>query len=84
LNIEYYVKPDFRPPTTDGELEKLESSVIDEYISELRNQCHREQQYKESMLWRARMMNDNQLYRQAQQQKTASCTKLNDLIRAYG
>jgi DnaJ family protein B protein 12 len=83
LNIDYYVKRDFHVPQTDAELETLESSVTDEYISDLRHKCHREQQYKESMLWRARMMNDNQLYRQAQQQKTPSCTKLNDLIRGY-
>jgi hypothetical protein len=29
------------------------------------------------------MMNDNNLYRQAQQHATPSCTKLNDLIRSY-
>jgi len=64
-NVEYYVKPDFRPPRTDAELNKLESSVIDEYVSDLRQQCYREKQYKESLMWRARMMNDDNLYRQA-------------------
>jgi hypothetical protein len=29
------------------------------------------------------MMNDDKLYRQAQQQTTASCTKLNDFIRGH-
>jgi predicted DNA-binding protein (UPF0278 family) len=57
--------------------------VIDEYVSDLRQRCQREQQYKESLLWRARMMNDENLYRQAQQHTTPSCTKLNDLIRSY-
>ncbi|CAF3336913.1 unnamed protein product [Rotaria socialis] len=79
-NIEYYVKPDFRPPKTNNELDKFESSVVDEYLSDLRHQCYREQQYKESMIWRARMMNDNQLYKQAQNQGTPSCTKLNDFV----
>ena len=32
------------------------------------------------MIWRARMMNDNDLYRQAQRQGTPSCTKLNDFV----
>ena len=82
--IEYYVKPDFRQPKTQADLDSLESSVIDEYVSDLRQRCHREQQYKESLLWRARMMNDQNLYRQAQQHTTPSCTKLNDLIRNYG
>lgn len=81
--IQYYVKPDFRPPKGDSELDKLEASVIEEYISDLRHQCYREQQYKESMLWRARMMNDNALYRQAQQQTTPSCTKLNNFLHSY-
>jgi hypothetical protein len=80
-NIEYYVKSDFRVPTTNAELDRLESSVMDEYVSDLRQQCYREQQHKESLLWRARMMNDNSLYRQAQQLTTPSCTKLNKLIR---
>jgi len=78
--VEYYVKPDFRQPKTNVELDKFESSVVDEYVSELRHQCYREQQYKESMMWRARMMNDNELYRQAQKQGTPSCTKLNDFV----
>jgi predicted DNA-binding protein (UPF0278 family) len=83
LKVEYYVKPDFQPPRAGGELDRFESSVIDEYVSDLRQRCQREQQYKESLLWRAKMMNDANLYRQAQQQTTASCTKLNDLIRGY-
>jgi DnaJ family protein B protein 12 len=78
--IEYFVKPDFRPPKTDAELDKFESSIIDEYVSDLRHQCYREQQYKESMMWRARMMNDDALYRQAQRQGTSSCNKLNDFV----
>jgi DnaJ family protein B protein 12 len=81
-NIDYYVKADFRPPKTNSELDKFESSVVDEYVSELRHQCYREQQYKESMMWRARMMNDNDLYRQAQKQGTPSCTKLNDFVQS--
>ena len=82
-NIQYYVKSDFRPPKTDAELDKFESSVIDEYISDMRHQCYREQQYKESMLWQARMMNNMKMYRQAEQQSTPSCTKLNNFVRGY-
>ncbi|UJR16168.1 hypothetical protein I4U23_003078 [Adineta vaga] len=82
-NIQYYVKPDFREPSTITELDRFESSVIDEHISDLRNQCYREQQHKESMLWRARMMNDNGLYRRGQQLTTPSCTKLNQFVRDY-
>jgi DnaJ family protein B protein 12 len=80
-NVEYYVKPDFRQPKPASELDKFETSVIDEYVSDLRHQCYREQQYKESMMWRARMMNDNELYHQAQRQGTPSCTKLNDFVK---
>jgi len=80
-NIEYYVKPDFRTPKSQSDLDKFESSVVDEFVSDLRHQCYREEQYKESMMWRARMMNDQQLYRQAQKQGTPSCSKLNDFVR---
>lgn len=79
-NIEYYVKPDFRPPKTTAELDKFEAAIVDEFVSEIRHQCYREQQYKESMLWRARMMNDNELYREAQRQGTPSCTRLNNFV----
>jgi DnaJ family protein B protein 12 len=78
--VEYYVKPDFRLPTTNTEINRFESSIVDEYVANLRNQCYREQQYKESLSSRARMMNNNELYRQAQKQTTPSCTKLNDFI----
>ena len=79
-HIEYYVKSDFRPPKTNAELDKFELSVVDEYVSDLRHQCYREHQYKESMIWRARMMNDNNLYRQARNQGTPSCIKLNNFV----
>lgn len=49
----------------------------------MRHQCYREEQYKESMLWRARMTNDKNLYNQAQKQTTPSCTKLNSFVRGY-
>lgn len=79
-NVEYYVKPDFRPPKNTAEFDKFESSVVEEYVAEIRHQCYREQQYQESMMWRARMMNDNELYREAQKQGTPSCTRLNDFL----
>lgn len=81
--VEFFVKPDFRLPKSEAELSRLETSVIEEYVGDLRHQCQREQQYKESLLWRARMMNDDNLYRQAQKQTTPSCTRLNDFIRGY-
>jgi len=80
LGVEYFVKPDFRPAKNPSDFDKFESTVIDEYISDLRHQCYREQQYKESLLWRARMMNDNELYRQAQRTATPTCTTLNDFV----
>ena len=80
-NIEYYVKPEFHPPKNKAEFEKFESTVVDEYVSDLRHQCQREHEYKESMLWRARMMNDKDQYHRTQQQATPSCTKLTDFVR---
>lgn len=63
-----------------ADLDKFESTVVEEFLSDLRHQCYREQQYKESMIWRARMMNDNELQRQAIKQGTPSCTRLNDFV----
>ncbi|CAF0952896.1 unnamed protein product [Didymodactylos carnosus] len=81
-NIQYYVKQDFKIPKTTHELNKLESAVLEEYISELKHQCYREQQYRESMIWRARMLGDQELLHQASHEPTPTCEKMNKFLQS--
>ncbi|CAF0920790.1 unnamed protein product [Didymodactylos carnosus] len=82
--VQYFVKQDFPKTPRPHELEKLEAAVLEEYVSDLKNQCYREQQYRESMIWRARMLGDKGLLLQAQGERTPSCDKLNEFLRARG
>uniref|UniRef100_A0A6M2DV52 Putative secreted protein n=1 Tax=Xenopsylla cheopis TaxID=163159 RepID=A0A6M2DV52_XENCH len=84
LNIPYYVKENFH---TDyqGSIRRLESTVEEEYIVNMRHSCHREKNYKESMIWKARNFGDQSLHQKASLIKTPSCDILNNLqIRSRG
>ncbi|KAI0219770.1 DnaJ-like protein subfamily B member 14 [Lamellibrachia satsuma] len=78
LAIPYYVKPGF---STDykGSIRQLEQSVEEDYLSTLRSNCFRERSYKENMLWRARNFHDSRLYQKAQDMKTPSCDRLQNI-----
>ena len=78
LGIKYYVKQDF---TRDfkGSIHKLEQQIEDDYVSNLRSNCFRERSYRENMAWRARNFGDSRLYEKAQNLKTPSCEKLQEL-----
>lgn len=78
LRVPYYVKENFHS-TYQGSLRRLEASVEEEYVMNLRASCHRERSYRESLLWKARNYGDNQLYSKAQGVKTPSCDTLHEL-----
>ncbi|KAF6208656.1 hypothetical protein GE061_017114 [Apolygus lucorum] len=78
LGVPYYVKENFHS-TYQGSIRRLEVSVEEEYISNLRNACYREKTYRESLVWRARNFGDNNLYAKAQGIKTPSCDALQEL-----
>ncbi|XP_014247523.1 dnaJ homolog subfamily B member 12 [Cimex lectularius] len=78
LRIHYYVKENFHT-TYQGNIRKLEASVEEEYVANLRNSCYREKTYRESMLWRAKNFGDSLLFQKAQEIKTPSCDTLHEL-----
>jgi DnaJ family protein B protein 12 len=78
LRVPYFVKADFHTEYK-GSLRRLEQQVEEEYLSSLRANCFRERSYKENLLWRARNYNDAKLYARAQDLKTPSCDKLNEI-----
>ncbi|TPP54485.1 DnaJ like protein subfamily B member 12 [Fasciola gigantica] len=73
--IPYYVKTTFRSDF-DGNLNRLEVQVEEEYANNLRIHCYREREYKESLLYRARYYGDAQGHERAQKIQLQSCDRL--------
>lgn len=78
LRVPYYVKENFHVEY-QGSLRRLEASVEEEYMNNLRNSCYREKNYRDTMLWKARNFGDKDLYNKAQNMRTPSCDAFNEL-----
>ncbi|CAG7668728.1 unnamed protein product [Allacma fusca] len=78
LEVPYYVKESF---TSDfqGNLKRLESGIEEEYIANLRNECFKQRNYKDHMIWRARNFGDDEMHRQAREMALPSCDALHNL-----
>ncbi|KAM6951240.1 LOW QUALITY PROTEIN: dnaJ homolog subfamily B member 12b [Aplochiton taeniatus] len=79
LRVPYYVGDQFSKEYKGMNLKNLERTVEDDYISNLRNNCWKEKQQKEGMLYRARYFGDNDLYLRAQKTGTPSCSRLSEI-----
>ncbi|XP_026117311.1 dnaJ homolog subfamily B member 12-like [Carassius auratus] len=79
LKVPYYVGDHFSEEYTGMNLKNVEQSVEEDYISNLRNNCWKEKQQKEGLLYRARYFGDTDLYQRAQKMATPSCSKLSDI-----
>ncbi|KAJ8365714.1 hypothetical protein SKAU_G00145450 [Synaphobranchus kaupii] len=62
LRVAYYVRDQFTKEYNGLNLKNVERSVEDDYISNLRNNCWKEKQQKEGLLYRARYFGDNVIY----------------------
>lgn len=78
LNVPYFVKENFHSEY-QGSVRRLELSVEEEYVSNLRHACYREKNYRDSMMWKARNFGDQELWQTAQNIKTPSCDALHNL-----
>ncbi|XP_017339476.1 dnaJ homolog subfamily B member 12b [Ictalurus punctatus] len=76
LRVPYYVSERFSQEYSGMNLRQVERSVEDDYISTLRNNCWKEKQHKEGLLYRARYFGDSDLYQRAQRMGTPSCSRL--------
>ncbi|KAB5555701.1 hypothetical protein PHYPO_G00037150 [Pangasianodon hypophthalmus] len=76
LRVPYYVSERFSQEYSGVNLRQVERSVEDDYISTLRNNCWKEKQHKEGLLYRARYFGDSDLYQRAQRMSTPSCSRL--------
>uniref|UniRef100_A0A3B3S0R9 DnaJ heat shock protein family (Hsp40) member B12b n=1 Tax=Paramormyrops kingsleyae TaxID=1676925 RepID=A0A3B3S0R9_9TELE len=79
LRVPYYVGDHFTKEYSGVNLKNVERNVEDDYISNLRNNCWKEKQHKEGLLYRARYFGDSDLYQRAQKMGTPSCSKLSEI-----
>ncbi|XP_030011939.1 dnaJ homolog subfamily B member 12a [Sphaeramia orbicularis] len=79
LKVSYYVGDRFNEEYSGNNLKNVERSVEEDYISNLRNNCWKEKQQKEGLLYRARYFGDSELYQRAQRMGTPSCSRLSEI-----
>ncbi|KAK5615069.1 DnaJ (Hsp40), subfamily B, member 12 [Crenichthys baileyi] len=79
LKVPFYVGDRFNEEFTGNNLKTVERSVEEDYISNLRNNCWKEKQQKEGLLYRARYFGDSELYQRAQRMGTPSCSRLSEI-----
>ena len=58
---------------------RLEATIEEDYLNNLRQGCFREKSYKENLLWQARYSGNNNLLNRAHNYATPSCDQLEKL-----
>uniref|UniRef100_A0A7N4PIJ3 DUF1977 domain-containing protein n=1 Tax=Sarcophilus harrisii TaxID=9305 RepID=A0A7N4PIJ3_SARHA len=81
LKVPYFVSDTFGEEFTGSSLKTVERNVEDDYVANLRNNCWKEKQQKESLLYRARYFGDTSLYHKAQRMGTPSCSRLSETMK---
>ncbi|XP_072138748.1 dnaJ homolog subfamily B member 12a [Mobula birostris] len=79
LGVSYFVTDKFAEEYTGQNLKLVERNVEEDFIANLRNNCWKEKQQKEGLLYRARYFGDVELYQKAQKMSTPSCTRLSEV-----
>ncbi|KAM3862988.1 dnaJ homolog subfamily B member 12a [Diretmus argenteus] len=79
LKVPFYVGERFNEEYSGNNMRNVEKSVEEDYISNLRNNCWKEKQQKEGLLYRARYFGDSDLYQRAQRMGTPSCSRLSEI-----
>uniref|UniRef100_A0A3B5KIJ4 DnaJ heat shock protein family (Hsp40) member B12a n=1 Tax=Takifugu rubripes TaxID=31033 RepID=A0A3B5KIJ4_TAKRU len=79
LKVPFYVGDRFNEEFSGNNLKNVERNVEEDYISNLRNNCWKEKQQKEGLLYRARYFGDSDLYKKAQRMTTPSCSRLSEV-----
>ncbi|XP_018393420.1 PREDICTED: dnaJ homolog subfamily B member 12-like [Cyphomyrmex costatus] len=78
LKVPYYVKENFHSEY-QGSLRRLEISIEEDFLNNLRQACTREKNYRENIMWKARNFGDQDLFIKAKHLETPSCKKLQEL-----
>lgn len=83
LKIPYYVKENFHNEYQGG-LRRLEMTIEEEYISNLRHACYKERVYKDGLLYKAKTWGNHDLFTKAQNQELPSCDLLAKIHQRVG
>ncbi|NP_001071255.1 dnaJ homolog subfamily B member 14 [Danio rerio] len=84
LHVDYFVTTDFKSEYKGSALLKIEKSVEEDYVSNVRNNCWKERQTKTDLLYAAKVYRDERLQRKAELMTMENCKeldRLNDLFR---
>ncbi|KAG8435149.1 hypothetical protein GDO86_013195 [Hymenochirus boettgeri] len=79
LKVPYFVSDSFDEEYTGSNFRSVERNVEEDFIANLRNNCWKEKQQKEGLLYRARYFGDSELYQRAQRMGTPSCSRLTEV-----
>ncbi|XP_077351891.1 dnaJ homolog subfamily B member 12a [Festucalex cinctus] len=79
LKVPFYVGERFNEEFSGANLKNVERTVEEDYITNLRNNCWKEKQQKEGLMYRARYFGDSELYQRAQRMGTPSCNRLSEI-----
>ncbi|XP_010008055.1 PREDICTED: dnaJ homolog subfamily B member 14-like, partial [Nestor notabilis] len=83
LRVVYYVNKDFKNEYKGLSLEKVEKSVEEDYVSNIRNNCWKERQQKTDLLYAAKVYRDDRLRRKADSMSMDNCKELERLTSLY-
>lgn len=83
LKVVYFVNKDFDKEYTGVALQKVEKSVEDDYITNLRNNCWKERQERNDYFYAAKVYRDVRLRKKAELMRMESCEKLTRLNELY-
>ncbi|XP_006133850.3 dnaJ homolog subfamily B member 14 [Pelodiscus sinensis] len=83
LGVIYYVNKDFRNEYKGVSLQKVEKSVEEDYVSNVRNNCWKERQQKTDLLYAAKVYRDDRLRMKADSLSMDNCKELERLTSIY-
>lgn len=83
LGVVYYVNKDFKNEYKGMLLQKVEKSVEEDYVTNIRNNCWKERQQKTDMQYAAKVYRDDRLRRKADALSMDNCKELERLTSLY-
>ncbi|NXJ61309.1 DJB14 protein, partial [Rostratula benghalensis] len=83
LHVVYYVNKDFRNEYKGASLQKVEKSVEEDYVSNIRNNCWKERQQKTDLIYAAKVYRDDRLRKKADSMPMDNCKELERLTSLY-
>ncbi|XP_065063516.1 dnaJ homolog subfamily B member 14-like [Rhopilema esculentum] len=78
--IQYFVQKTFSNSYYGDSLEQLERRIERDYIEKVQINCFKERQYKQEMLYQARVWGNHEMLRKAENLEMRSCKQLEDLV----